>query len=52
MQGYAITFAIAAMCALMFVGKDVTRNVDRVGKIVTLVFTVLFVLAEGMALLG
>ena len=52
MQGYAITFAIGALCALMFVGKDVTRNVDRVGKIAALVFTVLFALAEGLALFG
>ena len=50
MQGYAITFAVGALCSLMFVGSDVQRSVDRVGKIATVVFTLLFVVAEALAL--
>jgi len=50
MQGYAITFAVGALCSLMFVGSDVQRSVDRVGKIATAVFTLLFVAAEALAL--
>ena len=52
MQGYAITFAFGALCSLMFVGSDVKRSVDRVGKIATAVFTLLFVVAEVMAYLA
>ena len=50
MQGYAATFAIAAVCSLMFVGEDVQRSVNRVGKIAVVVFTVLFLGTEILAL--
>jgi hypothetical protein len=49
MQGYAITFAVGALCSLMFVGSDVKRSVDQVGKIATVVFTLLFVATEALA---
>lgn len=52
MQGYAVTFAIAAMCSLMFVGDDVKRSVHRTGKIAVAVFTALFIGTEILALLG
>ena len=52
MQGYAIAFAVCGLCSLMFVGKSVQPNVDRVGKIAVAVFTVLFIGAEIMAFMG
>ena len=50
MQGYAVTFAACAICSLMFVGKDVKRSVHHVGKIATVIFTLLFIGTEVMAL--
>ena len=52
MQGYAVTFAFGAMCSLMFVGDDVKRSVHQVGKIATIVFTLLFAGTEMLALFG
>jgi len=50
MQGYAATFAVGAICSLMFVGSDVKRSVHHIGIIATVVFTLLFIGTEILAL--
>ena len=50
MQGYAVAFAAGAICSLMFVGKDVKRSVHHIGVIATVVFTLLFIGTEFLAL--
>ncbi len=52
MQGYAVTFAIAAMCSLLFVGDDVKRSVHRTGKVAVTAFVALFIGTEILALFG
>ena len=50
MQGYAIAFFLAALSSACFI--DAHADVSRLGKIGTAIFTVLFVVTEGMALIG
>jgi hypothetical protein len=51
MQAYAITFAGCAICSLILV-YDVTPSVLKVGQVAVAVFTVLFIGAEILALIG
>jgi hypothetical protein len=51
MQTYAITFAGCAICSLIFI-YDVTPSVFQVGRIAVIAFTVLFIVAEALALLA
>ena len=50
MQAYAVAFAAGAICSLMFVGSDVKRSVHHIGIIATVVFTLLFIGTEILAL--
>lgn len=50
MQAYAYGFLIAALSSACFI--DATADVAKLGKIGTALFTVLFVVTEGMALLA
>jgi hypothetical protein len=51
MQSYAMAFAGCAVCSLIFV-YDTTPSVLKVGKAAVAVFTVLFIGAEILALIG
>ncbi|MBI3372107.1 MAG: hypothetical protein HY017_10170 [Betaproteobacteria bacterium] len=50
MQGYAIGFFIAALSSACFI--DATADVAKLGKIGTVLFTVLFIVTEGIALIA
>jgi hypothetical protein len=50
MQAYAYGFFIASLSSACFI--DAEAFVSRMGKIATVVFGVLFVVTEGMALLA
>ncbi len=50
MQTYAIGFLMAALSSACFI--DAAAEIAKLGKIGTVVFGVLFVVTEGIALLG
>lgn len=52
MQTYAYLFLACGLTSAMFTDGGIVRSVARAGKIGTLIFAVLYIASEGMALLG
>ena len=52
MQVYANVFLLTAMSSWLFTGKDVDKDVNRIGRIALWVSGALFLASEGMALAG
>ena len=48
MQAYATAFFIAALSSACFI--DAAAEIAKIGKVATVIFTVLFLVTEGVAL--